>query len=252
MPAIKMYMFVKKLYKLITAIAICVAVAVLFVFAKSKYTNPDFGKTFGSKATKAAARLAAMEQNFILCSNLCKQNNVFIKSIVFPEVMRFDALKDDIETESLRTLYVQLGNEYANFSIGLFQMKPSFAEQVEIKAKQLLPGGIYNELQLHYTAATEEGIRAIRVDRLQDAEWQMVYLTAFICICNKIYGHKIFNNDIEKLQWYATVYNAGFDKTGAYITKKIKQDNFYLAQQMPGKKFKYAAIAAWYYSTQNH
>jgi hypothetical protein len=252
MQGIKMYMFAKKLYKIITVITICVATAALFVFAKSKYTNPDFGKTFGSKATKAALRLAALEQNFTLCSNLCKENNIFIKSIVFPEVMRFDALKDDIETESLRTLYVQLGEEYANFSIGLFQMKPSFAVQVETKAKQLLPNNICNELQLYYNDSTEEAIRAARVDRLQDTDWQLVYLTAFVCICNKIYEHKIFNSNTDRLQWYATVYNAGFDKTGAYIIKKIKQDNFYLAQQMPGKKFKYAAIATWYYATQNH
>jgi hypothetical protein len=252
MEGIKTYMFVKKLYNLITVIAICIAAAVLFVFAKNKYSNADFGKTFGSKATKASSRLAAMEQNFTLCSNLCKENNTFIKSIVFPEVMRFDVLKDDIETESLRTLYVQLGEEYANFSIGFFQMKPSFAVQVETKAQQLLPGSICNELQLYYTDSTEEAIRAARVDRLQDTDWQLVYLTAFICICNKIYSHKIFNSDTERLQWYATVYNAGFDKTDTYIRKKIEQDNFYLAQQMPGKKFKYAAIATWYYATQNH
>jgi hypothetical protein len=86
------------------------------------------------------------------------------------------------------------------------------------------------------------------VERLQDTDWQMVYLTAFIAICNKSYSNKKFSSSTEKLQWYATVYNAGFNKTDEFISKKIMQDNFYLSQQMPGKKFKYAAIAGWYYT----
>jgi hypothetical protein len=165
--------------------------------------------------------------------------------------MRYNSLKDDIETESLRTLYVQFGASYANFSIGIFQMKPTFAEEVETKAKQLLADSINKELQLAYTAADAEGIRRERVERLQDEDWQLVYLTAFIAVCNNIYQHKVFSSATEKLQWYATVYNAGFEQTDEYISKKIKQDNFYLEQGMPDKKFKYAAIAAWFYCKVN-
>lgn len=252
MRVIKMYMCAKNLYKLPVIAAVCITLAGVFLFAKTKYTNPDFGKTFGRKAAQATERLAVLESAFIPCSRLCNTSNAFMQSIVFAEVMRFNQLKDDIETESLRTLYVQLGEEYANFSIGLFQMKPTFAVQVEEKAKLLLPDSIYNELQLAYTAVTPENIRAERVDRLQDTDWQLVYLTAFICICNLLYKDAAFTNDIARLQWYATVYNAGFNKTDAYISKKIKEDNFYLSQQMPGNKFKYAAIAAWYYTQKNN
>lgn len=59
-----------------------------------------------------------------------------LQAIVFPEIMRYNGLKDGIETESLRTLYVQFGEDYADFSIGLFQMKPCFAQQ-------LLPDSLY-------------------------------------------------------------------------------------------------------------
>jgi hypothetical protein len=188
-----------------------------------------------------------MDTGFALCAPLCQVSPRFMQALVFPEVMRYNTLKDGIETESLRTLYVQLGEEYANFSIGLFQMKPTFAETVETKAKQLLPDSIYNELQLTYTASTAEDIRMERVERLQDKEYQLVYLTAFVAICNKLYQQHAFANETEKLQWYATVYNAGFDKSDSYIAAKIKQDNFYLQQGMPGKKFRYAAVAGWYF-----
>lgn len=243
--AIEKYIYVKRIYKFILVISIA---GCFLGYAKKEYANPDFGLSFGAKATKASTRLKSIRDKFELCSKLCKQPVLFMQSLVFPEVMRYNCIKDGIETESLRTLYVQLGEEYANFSIGLFQMKPTFAIEVEEKAKQYLPDSIYRELQLPYTAIDEADIRQERVDRLEDVDWQMIYLTAFICICKETYKQKIFANEIEKLQWFATIYNAGFDKTDDYIKQKIKEDNFYLEQGMPEKKFKYAAIVSWFYN----
>jgi hypothetical protein len=244
--ATKMSGSVKKIYRFSLLAALAV-LAAGFVYLKNWYTNPDFGKTFGRKAQRATERLAEKQELFVVCAPLCGVQPRFMQALVFPEVMRFHALKDDIETESLRTLYVQFGAEYANFSIGLFQMKPGFAETVEQKAKALLPVTLYNELQLAYEVTDAEDMRAERVRRLCDEEYQMIYLTAFIAICDKIYIHQKFTTELHKLQWYATVYNAGFDKTNAAIAQKIKQENFYLEQGMPGKKFRYAAIVAWYY-----
>jgi hypothetical protein len=243
-----MFISAKNAYKAIGLLIICI---IVFSYAKKEYTNADFGKTFGSKATAAKIKLQKLNESFVLCSKLCNESPLFMQSIVFPEVMRYNSLKDDIETESLKTLYVQFGQEYANFSVGIFQMKPTFAVQVETKAKQLLPESIYKELQLTYDETDEELIREKRVERLQDNEWQLVYLTAFICICNEINKQKQFLSKQEKLQWYSTMYNAGFDKTNEYISKKIEQENFYLQQGMPNKKFKYAAIAAWYHFNYN-
>lgn len=239
-----MFTYVKNACKFLGCIGLCFLV---FSYAKNEYSNPDFGKTFGNKATKAKVKLQKLNESFELCSKLCNEDVAFMQSIVFPEVMRYNSLKDGIETESLKTLYVQFGQEYANFSIGIFQMKPTFAIEVEIKAKQLLPDSIYKELQLTYDVTEDELVRDKRVERLQDNEWQLVYLTAFICICNETYKQKAFANEKEKLQLYATVYNAGFNKSETYISQKIKEEIFFLEQGMPDKKFKYAAIATWYY-----
>lgn len=242
-----MFISAKKKYRIVAVIALAVFFCSAFIFAKNKYNKADFGTSFGKKATIAQAKLVKMHDLFETCAVICKSDSRFMQSIIFPEIMRYNSLKDGIEAESLRTLYVQLGKEYANFSIGIFQMKPSFAEQVEQKAASLLSPAICQELQLEYDTKDEEKIRMQRVERLQDEEWQMIYLTAFICICNEIYKDKYFTGDLEKLQWYATVYNAGFDNSKSYINNKIREDNFYLQQQMPGKKFKYAAIAGWYF-----
>lgn len=244
----KMYMYAKRFYKIVILFFVVIIIFVLFISARKLYSNADFGKTFGAKATVAENKLRAMQQSFKLCSAVTRCNVNFMQSLVFPEVMRYNALKDGIESESLKILYVQFGEEYADFSIGIFQMKPSFAEQVEKKCRQLLPANIYNELQLNYEEKNEENIRAKRLERLMDDDWQLIYLSGFIAICNTTYNYKTFVNEAEKLQWYATVYNAGFDKTDGYISKKITESNFYLSLQMPGKKFEYAAIASYYFT----
>jgi hypothetical protein len=209
--------------------------------------NVDFEKAFGQKAVEAQRRLAAMDERFASCSSLCQTDARFMKSIVFPEVMRYNALKDGIEAESLRTLYVQMGEDYANFSVGVFQMKPTFAQQVEQKVNQYLPDSLKKELQLAYDVTEQAAVRRQRVDRLQDEDWHLVYLTAFILICDEIYQSKKFDSEAEKLKWYATVYNAGFDKSDDYINRKIGQENFYLQPAIPGKKYQYAAIAVWFF-----
>ncbi|MBC7937911.1 MAG: hypothetical protein H7Y86_21400 [Rhizobacter sp.] len=247
--ALKMFISVKKKYKFFFIPAAILFFCAAFLLAKSKYQENDFGRSFGNKATLAKQKLDALKPLFETCSAICKADSRFMQAVIFPEVMRYNSLKDGIEAESLRTLYVQFGQEYANFSIGIFQMKPSFAEQVEEKVKRILPVAVTGELQLQYNNNEEEAIRMERVERLQNEQWQLVYLTAFLCICNETYKERTFVNELEKLQWYATVYNAGFDKTSEFIVKKIKQENFYLQQNMPGKKFKYAAIAGWFYKS---
>lgn len=242
-----MFISAKKKYKAVAISAGILFFCAAFLFAKTKYLDADFGKSFDSKAAIAQTKLDNMQPLFETCAVACKTEARFMQAIVFPELMRYNSLKDGIEVESLRTLYVQFGKEYANFSIGIFQMKPSFAEEVEEKAKTILPASINEELQLAYNSTDAEEIRSERVERLQDEQWQLVYLTAFTCICNEIYREKKFDSDLEKLQWYATIYNAGFNKTDAYISQKIKEEHFYLQQQMPGKKFSYAAVAGWYY-----
>ncbi len=246
----KMSIYVRKHYRIFLVALIVLLLIAGFIFARSTYAEPDFGKTFGAKAVAAKKKLNELGPRFELCSPICKHSVRFMQSIVFPEVMRYNSLKDDVETESLRTLYVQFGEDYANFSIGLFQMKPSFAVEVETKSKQVIPASILKEFQLNYSSADEKAIRRERVDRLQDNEWHLIYLTAFIMICDAQYQYKLFSSETERLQWYATVYNAGFDRTDEYIAKKIGADNFYLKQGMPGKKFKYAALAAWYFKNK--
>ena len=55
----------------------------------------------------------------------------FLFSIVAPEVTQYSHLSNKIESYSLNVFYAQNGSEYANFSIGYFQMQPAFLERIE-------------------------------------------------------------------------------------------------------------------------
>ena len=127
------------LIKLVRFSILSLIMIVLFVFAKREYSDADFGNTFDTKAGAAEIKLLAMNDRFDICSGICSKDAAFMQAIVFPELMLYNSVKDDIESESLRVLYVQFGKAYADFSVGPFQMKPSFAEEVETKAKALLP-----------------------------------------------------------------------------------------------------------------
>ena len=59
-------------------------------------------------------------------------------AVVFPELVRYSALRDKMEITLLKALYINLGDNYANFSIGQFQMKPSFAEMICEQANSVL------------------------------------------------------------------------------------------------------------------
>ena len=51
-------------------------------------------------------------------------------AVIFPEVVRFSIMRDNRDKAILKALYVNNGKAYADFSIGILRMKPSFAEAV--------------------------------------------------------------------------------------------------------------------------
>ena len=81
-----------------------------------------------------------------------------------PELMRYSMVSDFIETEILELSYVDHGLDYADFSIGKFQMKPSFVERLEAE--------ICNRPLLHikYQGLVnypDTNVRSMRAERLQ-------------------------------------------------------------------------------------
>lgn len=124
-----------------------------------------------------------------------------LKAIIFPELIRYNRVFDAIQIESLKYLYVTEGKFYADFSVGFFQMKPSFAEKVEREAE---PEFGYRELE------DNEQNRRDRLIRLTKTETQLNYLCAFYRLCEKKFRSAEPGPVPNKIKLFATAYNAGY------------------------------------------
>lgn len=131
-------------------------------------------------------------------------------SIVAPEVCWYSSISDKAETYALKVLYAQTGK--GDFSIGYFQMKPSFAEQIENIIKS------NNELKKNYSELiilddTSQAIRAERVSRLSSLKYQTLYLAAFYEISKNRISKWSSNKEgqIRFLKNMATLYNGGLN-----------------------------------------
>lgn len=182
------------------------------------FTNPpgiDYREVFGSNYTWAVNWLKKNDQ--LIAAYAAKYNAPAkeLKAIIFPELIRYNAVFDALEIESLKFLYVSEGTDYANFSVGYFQMKPSFAETIERDADKTFG----------YQATDDnEDNRRARVRRLTSTEHQINYLCAFYKVCEKRFASSKFASPAEKLKFYATAYNSGYklsyDKLKAMQSRK--------------------------------
>jgi hypothetical protein len=167
----------------------------------------------------------------------------FAIAVVFPELIRYSVLKDQFELGGLYSLYVHYGKAYADFSVGRFQMKPSFAEQIEKDAQKFKVG-----ISLVYPFSNPEQIRLERVKRLNNPFWQIKYLTAFIKIMEVKYSRKVWKNTPEKLRFYSTAYNCGYTLSEKELKKRMGMKSFYTGIVRRGKCFCYPEISCSYYS----
>ena len=141
------------------------------------------------------------------------------EAIVFPELIRYSRWQDEIETAAVNGLYVLQGTSGANFSIGRFQMKPSFAEEVE---------AAWNQSPL----AKEYGFvfNLIRLQFLRHPQLQALQL-------------------VDQVGMLATIYNRSFSTTWEQVCQLRHQKNFHtdIIATRHTKRYSFADIAQAYY-----
>lgn len=220
-----------------------------FVFKSSSQTI-NYKETFGNDYDNA---LGFLKRNDSLINKYASDYNVNQKAlmaIVFPELIRYDKVYDAIEITSLKFLYIQRGSLYNDFSVGYFQMKPSFAEQVESDASAILDISFLRKIGFYglskkYETINDREQRLIRITNLED---QLKYLIVFYKLCeNKFKNHK-FQNESEKLKFYATAYNSGYYKSEATLRKSQQSKLFYIGKLKTSDTYNYANICAYYYN----
>ena len=223
------------------------ALLILTMLMLSSFKTPvenDYSKIFGSDYTWAVNWL---KQYNALIDEYASRFNIpgkELKAIVFPELIRYNSIFNALEIESLKYLYVKEGKYYADFSVGYFQMKPSFAEMVEVDAGNLPDTIRFTETGWNNNGklADNETSRMERVKRLSNTRQQIIYLCMFYKVCQSRFRNRIFASPVERLKFYATCYNAGYRRSYQSLMAFQLKNTFY--------KYNYSTVSAYYYLQQ--
>jgi hypothetical protein len=169
----------------------------------------------------------------------------FAWAIVFPELIRYSALADVLETGNLKVLYVQFGKGYGDFSVGHFQMKPSFAETLEGDFLRLADARDRARIaEAPFDRAGTVDARRARARRLTDVAGQALYLAMFVRVLDKLYAGQIWMNLEDKLRFYATAYNAGYRLGASRIRRESAVPRFHTGLFAGKTVYAYSDIAA--------
>ncbi len=171
--------------------------------------------------------------------------SAWMSAVVFPELIRYNRFRDLAETTVVEQAYVRFGKSVADFSIGPFQMKPSFVEGLEEEIKSHP-----NDLRsfgfiTRYLALDSTNIRRERVRRLKDIRWQIHYLACFTTIASKLPAISSAAPDVRRLARLAAAYNGGLKLPPGTLDRLIQQRTFPYGDKMP-TGFSYSDVAVDY------
>ncbi len=172
------------------------------------------------------------------------------EAIVFPELIRYSRWQDEIETAAVNGLYVLQGTSGANFSIGRFQMKPSFAEEVEAAWNQ---SALTKEYGFVFNLQDGAEARRSRIRRLDTMEGQCRYLAIFIRLQFLRHPQLQSLQVKEQVGMLATIYNRSFSTTWEQVRQLSHQKSFHtdMIVTRHTKRYCYAAIAQAFYQVCN-
>lgn len=118
------------------------------------------------------------------------------EAVVYPEMLRYAhhaGRFDTMQTALVHSSY--LGGGVFDLSIGWFQMKPSFAEQME---KEWMKSGLDADHKLCFDTGDSPEARDARMGRLREEKWQCIYLAIFLRLIYRSYGS--FDADGERIR----------------------------------------------------
>lgn len=214
-------------------------------FTKISSQSTDYKEIFGSNWDKA---LAFEAENKSWMKPVLERNHIPYEiaiAVIFPELVRYSALRDKMEITLLKALYINLGDQYANFSIGQFQIKPSFAEIIRRDGPAALGrrSGIEFDQPEKFNDISD--YRKSIVTDLEKAETEFSYIVAFYKICEKKYRINKMD-ERERLKFLATAYNYGIDKSEEEI-QRMTDRKFFNTKLIRTENYSYADVALFWY-----
>lgn len=236
-------MFTLKLYRIV--LVYCVILALLLACAQK---SSDYSAIFGRKYVEAEALFTQNQWIFDTLSYL-DVDPILAISTVFPEVLRYSALQNQFETRSLEVLYTQYGLKYADFSIGEFQIKPSFASQIEKDWNKLIKKNRFKFKIKPFDTSDTPTLRLQRIYRLKDIKWQVKYLALFCLIIEDKFNVSKFSI-CERIKFCANAFNAGYWLNLNELKIVGMQNHYHTSLIKPYKCYNYSEISLHYYKKQ--
>lgn len=197
---------------------------------------------------REAVRFLASNSNRLLRE--CKRfgtDPTILGSIVFPELVRYSLFRDYFEIKADEILYINGGKESADFSIGPFQIKPSFAEQIE-KALSIRPDITCSEI-FAYACTDSRANRKQRIERLASLDWQFRYVNAFLLLAYEKCKGKSFDSRNDMLHYLATCYNCGLFSDEQKIAHWEVAKAYPFGPGQKGSKYNYADISVEFHNS---
>lgn len=177
---------------------------------------------------------------------------VFSLSIAAPEFLRYQELSNLMEVQALRLMYAEFGSEKMDFSVGYFQMKPSFIEALE---KEILRDEnltySFSDL-ISFTSHNPSDRRQSRIDRILSLRYCFRYLIAFERIARSQYASELDGLTVEEqLQFLATAYNMGLGSTGEEVRNYQSKEHFPYGSGYKGEQYAFGDLSIRIYDQLN-
>lgn len=130
------------------------------------------------------------------------------EAVVYPEIVRYTVITDIVQKALNYSTYIIMGTKGFDFSVGRFQMKPSFVERLEMA---WMDSELHQEYpDIVFDTEDSRDARRARIERMQDETWQSTYLALFLRLFYSTYAPGLESLDtLERLRLAATAYNVG-------------------------------------------
>ena len=203
----------------------------------------NYQKTFGDDWDDAVRFVKDHHEEWQQEFDLFGVDSRVAEAIVFPELIRYSMWQDEIERAAVNGLYVTKGREGANFSIGRFQMKPSFAEEVEQAWNR---SSLSKEYGFSFNLADNNEARRSRIRRLSTMLGQCRYLAIFIRLQQQRHPQLSQLTLKEQVRILATAYNRSFSASWQSLCKMQQERYFHtdIIKTRSTRLYCYADIAS--------
>ena len=224
-----------------------IAVLWLLLMGSATAFSTNYQKTFGDDWDDAVRFVKVHHEEWQQEFDLFDVDSRVAEAIVFPELIRYSMWQDEIERAAVNGLYVTKGREGANFSIGRFQMKPSFAEEVEQAWNR---STLSKEYGFVFNLQSNNEARRSRIRRLSTMQGQCRYLAIFIRLLQQRHPQLSQQPTKDQVRFLATAYNRSFNLSYEQIRQMQRERHFHtdVIKTRRTRLYVYADIAASFFS----